>query len=403
MQHPPIPNNEQERLAALQAYQILDTLPEQDFDDITRIASEICGTPISLITLVDENRQWFKSRKGVDVEETPREIAFCAHAIAQPEEMMLVEDPQHDERFHDNPLVIGEPHVRFYAGVPLVNPEGHALGTLCIIDNEERKITAQQIASLKALANQVVAQFELRRKNEELQRQQNTLEEANQALENFAHSAAHDLKSPLHNIIGLTKLLQSQLPAGTTAKVLDIVNHLGVSAQRLKNMVDNLLEFARISEIANEMQEPVNVKYVIEEIQSLLTVPPGFRFHYPDLAQRVITSRTALHQILFNLATNAIKYNDKEEGLVTLETAEDETHYIFRLSDNGPGIPEKNHEAIFDMFATFSRTDRFAQQGTGLGLFIVKRLVKKLDGNISVSSQPGKGAAFTFTIAKPKN
>ena len=402
MQSPPTLINEQERLKALHAYQILDTLPEQDFDDITQIASEICGTPIALITLVDENRQWFKSKQGLEVDETPREIAFCAHAILQPNEMLLVQDPEHDERFQDNPLVTGEPHIRFYAGVPLVNPEGHALGTLCVIDSEERKLTSQQVASLKALANQVVAQFELRRKNEELQQQQTALEEANQALENFAHSAAHDLKSPLNNIIGLTKLLQFHLPAETTAKVSDIVNHLGISAQRLKNMVDNLLEFARISEIAAEVQEPINLTYLMDEIQSLLTVPPGFRFHYPDLAQQVITSRTALHQILFNLVTNAVKYNDKTEGLISLETAEDKTHFIFRLSDNGPGIPEKNHQAIFDMFATFSRTDRFSQRGTGLGLFIVKRLVEKLGGSISINSQPGEGATFTFTIAKPE-
>jgi signal transduction histidine kinase len=403
MLSPPIPANEQDRLKALHAYQILDTLPEQDFDDITRIASEICDTPISLITLVDENRQWFKSKQGVEVDETPREFAFCAHAILQPDEMLLVQDPQHDARFHDNPLVTGEPHIRFYAGVPLVNPEGYALGTLCIIDNEEHQLTPQQVASLRALANQVVAQFELRRKNEELLKNQQALEEANRTLETFAHNAAHDLKNPLNNIIGLIGLLEQKLDTTTDPKLLGIVKHLSLSAHRMRSMVENLLKFARISQMTAEEQEKVDLKEFMDEVQSLITIPSGFSFHYTEVPDYVIVSRTALHQIIVNLCTNAVKYNDKEEGHLILKVTESNTHYIFRLSDNGAGIPEKHLETIFRMFATLGRKDRFNQKGTGLGLFIVKNLVEKLGGTISVESQLSEGTTFTFTLAKSSN
>jgi PAS domain S-box-containing protein len=162
---PEIATNEAARIAALREYSVLDTLPEKDFDDITLIASQICGTPISLITLVDSGRQWFKSRVGLDTPETPRDLAFCAHAINKPHEMMVIPDSREDERFADNPLVTGAPEVIFYAGVPLINPDGFALGTLCIIDNKPKELNEQQKTALKSLSSYVVNLLELRRKN----------------------------------------------------------------------------------------------------------------------------------------------------------------------------------------------------------------------------------------------
>jgi anti-sigma regulatory factor (Ser/Thr protein kinase) len=155
------------RLAALQRYRILDTEPEQAFDDLTLLASQICGTPMALISLVDRNRQWFKSRVGVEAAETKRSISFCAHAI-EGEGWFEVPDAAADERFRDNPLVTGEPHVRFYAGLPLRSREGAALGTLCVMDREPRQLTGGQKESLEALRRQAEAQLELRRSLEEL-------------------------------------------------------------------------------------------------------------------------------------------------------------------------------------------------------------------------------------------
>lgn len=151
------------RLAALRSYGILDTEPEEIFDDLTRLASRICETPISLVSFVDSHRQWFKSTVGLGVRETPREMAFCAHALSNPDKMLIVRDALEDERFANNALVTGEPHIRFYAGVPLVTPDNQTLGTLCVIDRKPRELSESQLADLRLLARQVFSQLEARR------------------------------------------------------------------------------------------------------------------------------------------------------------------------------------------------------------------------------------------------
>lgn len=155
-------SNDRDRVAALQKYAILDTEPEQAFDDLTLLASFICKTPIASITLIDENRQWFKSTIGLNVSETPRDIAFCSVAIQHPD-VMVVPDTLKDERFRDNPFVTSEPKIRFYAGAPLVNEDGYALGTLCVVDKTPREFNNEQKEALKALSRLVLAQMEFRR------------------------------------------------------------------------------------------------------------------------------------------------------------------------------------------------------------------------------------------------
>ena len=162
MRTPPLPVNEAERLKKLERYQILDTPSEQAFDDLTALAAHICGTPIALVSLIDDRRQWFKSTFGIKATETPREIAFCAHAILHPHQPLIVPNALEDERFVNHPLVASEPNIRFYLGSPLVTPEGHALGTLCAIDRVPREISPQQVEALQILSRQVMAQLELR-------------------------------------------------------------------------------------------------------------------------------------------------------------------------------------------------------------------------------------------------
>lgn len=156
------PANEEARIIALDKYAILDTDPEQSFDDLTLMASFVCKTPIALISLVDEDRQWFKSRVGMKASETSRDIAFCSTAILQ-SEVFVVPDALADERFRENPLVVSDPHIRFYAGAPLINEDGYALGTLCVVDRTPRELAPDQEEALKALSRLVLAQLEFRR------------------------------------------------------------------------------------------------------------------------------------------------------------------------------------------------------------------------------------------------
>lgn len=158
----PIPTNEAERLEALREYQVLDTKAERTYDNIAILAAQICEVPVAMISLVDEARQWFKARVGLTRRETPRDVAFCAHAILQ-HKPLVVRDATKDKRFADNALVQREPHIRFYTGIPLINPEGLALGTLCVIDRQPRKLSAAQMKALQALSRQVMALLELRR------------------------------------------------------------------------------------------------------------------------------------------------------------------------------------------------------------------------------------------------
>lgn len=190
----PVPRNEPARLAALREHAILDTAPEPDYDDITLLAAHVCGAPIALVSLVDEHRQWFKSRVGLAATQTPREHAFCAHAIAPDDPaLLIVPDALHDQRFAGNPLVTSAPEIRFYAGAPLLTAEGHGLGTLCVIDRKPRTLAPGQVEALAALARQVSAHLDLRRRSR-------WLAAANEALRDLSLA---DPLTGLHNRRGL--------------------------------------------------------------------------------------------------------------------------------------------------------------------------------------------------------
>jgi PAS domain S-box-containing protein len=173
MQAAPFPHNEDDRLNSLKSYNILDTFSEEEYDALTRLAAQICGTKIALITLIDNDRQWFKSKIGIDVAETPRELSFCAHTINSPNEPFIIEDARLDDRFKDNPVVLGDPNIVFYAGIPLVNEDEYSLGTLCVIDDQPKKITDVELEGLKTLSQSVINLLELRRKSNVLEKEKN--------------------------------------------------------------------------------------------------------------------------------------------------------------------------------------------------------------------------------------
>jgi len=204
---PRLPENENERLAQLHRYQVLDTPPEQAFDDLANLAAHICGTPIALVSLVDADRQWFKSSIGLSAIETSRDVSFCAHAILEPENLLIVPDATQDERFATNALVAEDPKIRFYAGAPLVTEQGLAVGTLCVIDRVARKLTEAQISALKILRNQVLRELELRLKAAELIRAL--------AARDLAEEALREREAMLRDLLeNTTDLIQRVSPHG---------------------------------------------------------------------------------------------------------------------------------------------------------------------------------------------
>lgn len=229
-------DNESERLKALKSYQILDSLPEIEYDDLTKIASQICNVPITLISLIDQDRQWLKSKVGLNAEETSREISFCGHAILDPQKPLIVEDASKDKRFVDNPLVTGAPNIAFYAGIPLVDHDGFALGTLCAIDEKPRQLNSEQIECLQALGRQVVQLLELRRSKL-------ALEEKNEYLNRFTSIAAHDIKAPIHNIHSLAQLLLEQDKNSFPPSAFDMIEKIQYSADKLTNLINGILEY----------------------------------------------------------------------------------------------------------------------------------------------------------------
>ncbi|MEK7763294.1 MAG: PAS domain S-box protein [Nitrospirota bacterium] len=195
MEIAPLPPDESARLDALYQYEILDTPPEEVFDGLTHLAAQVCGTPIALVSLIDPTRQWFKAKVGIDVPETSRDIAFCAHAIHQ-SDMLIVPDATQDPRFADNPLVTEAPQIRFYAGMPLITPTGHALGTLCVIDRRPKQLTPDQVGALRILGKQVVSQLELRRRTMTLDRIMTSQKQADESLrqsEQFTQSILENI------------------------------------------------------------------------------------------------------------------------------------------------------------------------------------------------------------------
>lgn len=397
----PIPQNEHERLMDLYSYHILDTLPEKDFDDITAIASEICGTPISTISIIDKDRQWIKSQVGMLTQDTPRDISFCGHAVNAPHDIMLIPNSKEDERFHDNPHVTGDPHIVFYAGVPLISDKGYALGTLCVIDTAPKVLNEGQLKSLRALANQIVCQLVLRKKNMELAQSKFSLQEINEELEKFAHVVAHDLKSPCNNFIGLSEILLNDANNKLTEDSKEIVNYISESAKQLKTLIDDILKYSQTLNFNHNDTQDYSFEELIQTLRPMLQLPEKFvlQYHGPDTM--ISVSKAALLQILLNFCTNAIRYNDKENGTINITFSEETDYFVFSVADNGRGIHEDDFERIFEpSFTTLKGTDRFNTLGQGIGLATVKRLVNKLGGDISVTSKIGEGTTFRFTVRK---
>lgn len=398
-----LPENEKQRLEALESYQIMDSLPEEDFDELTKMASQICGTPIALITLVDSSRQWFKSKLGIDVQQTPRAHAFCAHTIIDPTGVMVVSNAKEDQRFTQNPLVTGDPNIAFYAGISLLTAEGMPLGTLCVIDNVPRTLNEQQLWSLKVLGKQVIAHMELRKKLLLLCEANRRLAETNQFMQQFATAAAHDIKNPLSTISMSAELLTRHLNNNGDQKGLKLASTGLNSAKSLAKLINDMLDYSIRPEILTAQHEMIELGGFLRKTVAMLSIPENVQISYPETKIEINTSAIALHQILINLLTNSVRYNDKQTCLVKIDCVINDDIARITVSDNGIGIRKEELERIFQRNVTLNTSDRFAQSGTGIGLATVKLLVEKLGGEINVQSTPGIGSAFSFTIKSKKD
>jgi hypothetical protein len=390
---PNIPPNEKKRLEVLKSYQILDSLPEQAYDDLTLIASQICGVPISLISLIDENRQWFKSKHGLNAPSTEREHAFCAHAINYPDDIFTVPDSRVDERFRDNPLVTGDPHVVFYTGVPIVTEDGLALGTLCVIDNQPRELSSDQMKALKALSNQVMQLLELRRNKL-------ILEEKNLFLNQFAAVAAHDIKAPLHNLNMLADLLLSDHAPAFNAEHVQILKMISNSAQQLQSLVNSILNYSKnIDQVKNDytLFDPLQCW---KEVLSMVECPPKAELNFESDIKEIDGHSTLWCQIILNLVQNGLKYNHQEKIQIDCSIQENNEAYTLVVADNGDGIPKESLVSIFEPFKTLVSKDRFGKKGHGLGLAMVKKWIDHLGGEIHVTSQVHQGTTFQISLPK---
>lgn len=388
-QHP----SEESRLEALLRYEVLDTQDEEAFDELTELASSICNTPISLISLVDDHRQWFKSKVGLDATETGKDIAFCSHAILQ-DNVFEVPNALDDKRFVDNPLVTGAPDIRFYAGAPLKNAEGLSIGTLCVIDQEARVLTNEQRRALQVLAKQVISQLELRLNNRRLER-------LNTEREQLFTVLAHDLRSPFTSILGVARRLKKRAQDLSPEDVSNMSELVLNSSLRVYQLLDELLQWSenRLGATKCEM-EPVELLPLLTETITLMS--EGAELKAVNLSHRVERGvsmqgdPTLIKTTLRNLVANAIKYAP-ENGRVLVSAKVEGEWVEVSVEDNGAGVPELTKKSLFVECVKSQRGSQ-GEAGHGLGLNLSFEFVRMQGGRIWLDERYTDGARITFRL-----
>ncbi|WP_271855862.1 sensor histidine kinase [Patiriisocius marinus] len=395
---PKKPSNEIARLKALKSYGLLDTQPEEDYDNLTAMVADYCEAPISLVTLLDEERNFLKSHHGVPFNESPRDISFCGHAILDNNAIFIIPDARKDERFKDNPIVTEQGAV-FYAGVPLIDPEGFALGTLCVFDVKPRELNDKQKQMLITLGKQIVKLFILHKNNNQLKINQESLKISNKRLKQFAGVVTHDLKSPLANITSLSRMLKDEYKSNFDFQGLEYLDYIEESSEKLAAYIEGMLKYYKSDELTIVDKQKVDIQDIFNELEGMLFINEE-EFEYPQESLIININKPAVEQVLMNLIGNSLKYNNNKTPFVEVTFKQRKQFYEFSVTDNGIGIDIEKQKIIFELFKTATDKDKYGKKGSGIGLATVKKIVEELGGSINVVSEIGKGTTFTFTVAK---
>lgn len=386
---------EEDRIKELLQYEVLDTEDEKAFDELTQLASEICGTSISLISLVDTDRQWFKSKVGLDAVQTDRSIAFCSHAILG-DDLLEITDAREDDRFHDNPLVTGAPDIRFYAGAPLVSPNGYPLGTLCVIDQEEKKLSDFQKRALKTLSNQVISQLEMRL-------QARRMERLNKDREKFYAVLAHDLKSPFNGILNLSRMMSEKSDSMSAEKISLLSKEILNSSVILYQVIDEMLQWSqtRLNQIAISL-EPVDVLKAVNDTRKLVKDSLNIKKISLELEieenAKVMADEILFKTVMRNLLMNAIKYSPPNTT-VSIRTERIDDKLAISVLDFGPGVAKNIRQKLFQQSVS-SQEGSAGELGHGLGLSLAGEFVRLQKGQAFVDEQYTDGAKLVVKFQR---
>lgn len=373
--------------------QLLDTPEEKEFNEIVQLASALCNMPISLITLLDNDRQWFKARVGLDVVETSREISFCGHAILQ-DELFEIPDALEDMRFFDNPLVLDGPEIRYYAGVPLVTESGSRLGTLCVIDRLPRSLTDSQRFALKVLAANVIKIAELRIKNKQLH-------ELTEMQKLMIAVISHDVRNPLAALQTILELQDDgTLDIEEAAGMLQMVKP---QVQTTVNMLNSLVEWGTIQMSKNLfVTTQIDFKQLVEDVFKNERLAAKSKNN--ELINKVALGYVLkidpqiIKFILRNLISNAIKFT--ANGTITVSVNAKLIGMEIFVSDTGVGMTQETIDRLSDSTSYIALTTQGTknEKGNGLGFMLIKEFVRQLKGSIKVESALNKGTIVSINL-----